>query len=80
MLQDDLVQLSLCSKTLQLNFNVKKCYYLGTTCKKFPILFQFAWLAYIPSQLYKISWGYEQIHIPHAIRVHCIARRDKRLQ
>ena len=38
-LQDDLDQLSLWSKTWQLNFYVKKCYHLGKTCKKFPILF-----------------------------------------
>ena len=37
-LQDDLEQLSLWSNTWQLNFNVKKCYQLGITCKKIPTL------------------------------------------
>ena len=40
-LQDDLNQLSLWSKTWQLNFNVKKCYHLGVTCKKVPTEFQY---------------------------------------
>jgi len=41
-LQDDLEQLSLCSNTWQLNFNVKKCYQLGITCKKIPTMFQYS--------------------------------------
>ena len=40
-LQNDLNQLSLWSKSGQLNFNVKKCYHLGITCKKFPTQFQY---------------------------------------
>ena len=40
-LQNDLDQLSSWSKSWQLNFNVKKCYHLGITCKKFPTLFQY---------------------------------------
>ena len=40
-LQDDLEQLSLWSNTWQLNFNVKKCYQLGITCKKIPTMFQY---------------------------------------
>ena len=40
-LQDDLDQMSLWSKTWQLNFNVKKCYHLGVTCKKVPTEFQY---------------------------------------
>ena len=41
-LQDDLEQLSLWSNTWQLNFNVKKCYQLGITCKKIPTMFQYS--------------------------------------
>ena len=40
-LQNDLDQLSSWSESWQLNFNVKKCYHLGITCKKFPTLFQY---------------------------------------
>ena len=35
-LQDDLDKLALWANTWQLNFNVKKCYHLGITCKKIP--------------------------------------------
>ena len=41
-LQDDLKQLSFWSNTWQLHFNVKKCYHLGITCKKTPIVFQYS--------------------------------------
>ena len=41
-LQDDLKQLSSWSNTWQLHFNVKKCYHLGITCKKTPIVFQYS--------------------------------------
>ena len=41
-LQDDLEQLSLWSNTWQLNFNFKKCYQLGITCKKIPTMFQYS--------------------------------------
>ena len=41
-LQDDLKQLSSWSNIWQLHFNVKKCYHLGITCKKTPIVFQYS--------------------------------------
>jgi len=40
-LQTDLDQLSSMLKSWQLNFNVKKCYRWGITCKKTLILFQY---------------------------------------
>ena len=47
-LQNDQDQLSSWSKSWQLNFNVKKCYHLGITCKKSSILFQYIHLNGLP--------------------------------